>query len=212
VQQTGPVTVQLVWDMDGTLLDSTAVVPDAFIATVQELAGRRLTRSEVVEAYPLGVPEVILEHFVGYRLADDEAEAYYGHLSRAVIAPYEGIARVLAELRTLGHLLVVFTGASTRAATTLLAAAGIEVDLLVGGDQIGAPKPAPDGLIAVAQSLGVETARLAYIGDARIDLLAAKAAGARSVAAAWGHLYDPGEPADITLVAPGEARGLIAAG
>jgi HAD superfamily hydrolase (TIGR01509 family) len=209
VHQTGPVTVQLVWDMDGTLLDSTAVVPDAFIDTVRELAGRRLTRQEVVDAYPLGVPEVILEHFVGHRLADDEAEVYYGHLSRATIAPYDGIAGVLAELRTLGHGLVVFTGASTRAATMLLAAADIEVDLLIGGDQIRAPKPAPDGLIAVAHRLGVETARLAYIGDAHIDLLAAKAAGARSVAAAWGHLYNPGEPADATLAAPGDARGLI---
>jgi HAD superfamily hydrolase (TIGR01509 family) len=201
--------VQLVWDMDGTLLDSTAVVPDAFIDTVREVAGRRLTRQEVVAAYPLGVPEVILEHFVGHRLADHEAEVYYGHLSGATIAPYDGIAGVLAELRMVGHGLVVFTGASTRAATMLLAAAGIEVDLLIGGDQIRAPKPAPDGLIAVAHHLGTETARLAYIGDAQIDLLAAKAAGARSVAAAWGHLYDPGEPADATLAAPGDALGLI---
>ena len=209
MQQTGPVTVQLVWDMDGTLLDSRAVVPDAFIATVQELGGPRLSRPEVVDAYPLGVPEVILEHFVGHRLTGDEAEVYYGHLSRATIAPYEGVEGVLAELRTLGHTLVVFTGASTRAATMLLAAAAIEVDLLIGGDQIRQPKPAPDGLIAVAHRLGVETARLAYIGDAQIDLRAAKAAGARSVAAAWGHLYDPGEPADTTLATPGDARALI---
>jgi HAD superfamily hydrolase (TIGR01509 family) len=209
VEQTGPVTVQLVWDMDGTLLDSSAVVPDAFIATVRDLGGPRLTRHEVVDAYPLGVPEVILEHFVGHRLAGDDAEMYYGHLSRATIAPYGGVAGVLGELRRFGHTLAVFTGASTRAATMLLAAADIEVDLLVGGDQVRRPKPAPDGLIVVAERLGVATSRLAYIGDARIDLLAAKAAGARSVAAAWGHLYDPGEPADTTLAVPGDARALI---
>jgi HAD superfamily hydrolase (TIGR01509 family) len=205
-----PVAVQLVWDMDGTLLDTTAVVPDAFIATVRLLGGRWYSRREVVDAYRVGVPEQILAHLLQRPLTDGEAERYYGQLSQAVVAPYDGIAAVLDELRGLGHPIVVLTGASARAALILLSAASLAVDLLVGGDQIAHPKPAPDGLMAVAQRLGLETAGLAYIGDAPMDLLAARAAGARSVAAAWGHLYDPGEAADTTLDLPGEARSLLA--
>ena len=52
----------LVWDMDGTLLDTTSVVPDAFVATVQELGVADVDREKVVAAYSLGVPEVMLEH------------------------------------------------------------------------------------------------------------------------------------------------------
>lgn len=197
------------WDMDGTLLDSTAVVPDAFIGAVQELHGPTVDREAVVAAYPLGVPEVILAHLLGRPLAAGEADAYYRRLRGVLPPPYPGVAAVLAELRARGHLVVVFTGASTRAAATLLTGAGLEIDLLVGGDQIARPKPAPDGLLLAARRLELPPAALAYIGDAPTDLRAARAAGSSSVAAGWGHLYDPAEPAHRTLTAPGEALALI---
>jgi beta-phosphoglucomutase-like phosphatase (HAD superfamily) len=54
--------VQLVWDMDGTLLDSSRAVPDAFVAAIIELGGPSLERQQIVAAYPLGVAEVILAH------------------------------------------------------------------------------------------------------------------------------------------------------
>ena len=57
--------VRVVWDMDGTLLDTTAVVPDAFVAAVLELGGPAVDRDDVVSAYSMGVPEAILEHFLG---------------------------------------------------------------------------------------------------------------------------------------------------
>jgi beta-phosphoglucomutase-like phosphatase (HAD superfamily) len=44
----------LIWDMDGTLIDSGAVVPDAFIATVQAISGRTYTREQVIDLYPVG--------------------------------------------------------------------------------------------------------------------------------------------------------------
>lgn len=205
-----PVTLQLVWDMDGTLLDSSFVVPDAFIAAVAELGVADVDRAQVVAAYSLGVPEVILQHLLGRDLEPDEPEAYYRRLLHASVAPYPGIPAALTELRSSGQVIAVFTGASTRAASTLLASAGIEVDLLVGGDSIQRPKPAPDGLLRVARQLQRDPADLAYVGDAPTDLRAAKAAGALSVAARWGHLYDSAEPADVTLAAPEDVRKLIA--
>ena len=44
----------LIWDMDGTLIDSGAVVPDAFIATVQAMSGRTYAREQVIDLYPVG--------------------------------------------------------------------------------------------------------------------------------------------------------------
>lgn len=200
---------QIVWDMDGTVLDSTRVMPDAFIRAVQELGGPAVDRDDVFAAYPLGVPEVILAHLLRRELADGEHEAYYRHLAGAAVACYPGVADVLAGLRRLGHPVVVYTGASTRAASMLFAGAGVEVDLLVGGDQVPHPKPAPDGLFTVAGRLAVAPASLAYVGDSVLDLRAARAAGARSVAAGWGHLYDDSEPADVTLLSPGDVLDLL---
>jgi HAD superfamily hydrolase (TIGR01509 family) len=201
--------MQLVWDMDGTLLDSEEVVPDAFIGAVAELQGPSVDRSMVIATYSLGVPEVIMAHLLGRTLEEGEAEAYYGRLADAQLSPYAGVVVVLDELRYRGHPIVIFTGSSTRAASMLLTSARIKVDLLIGGDQIDRPKPAPDGLRAVAARLNLDPTSMAYIGDAPTDLQAAKAAGVWSVAAGWGHLYNPEEPADITLATPEQALDFL---
>lgn len=200
---------RIVWDMDGTLLDTTKVVPDAFVAAVAELGGPTMNRSDVVAAYSLGVPEMILEHFLRRPLREGEAESYYRRLTRVQIVPYEGVRASLRWLRGAGHPVAVFTGASTRAARSLLAAAGLDVDILVGGDQVEHPKPAGDGICEAARRLGVRADEVFYLGDAPTDLIAAKAAGARSVAVAWGHLYRHDAPADHTVHRPMDALGLL---
>src|SRR5580700_8033787 len=55
----------LVWDMDGTLLDSAAAVPAAFAAALIRIGGPVVSAAEVVAAYPLGTPEVILARLAG---------------------------------------------------------------------------------------------------------------------------------------------------
>lgn len=197
------------WDMDGTLVDSAVAVPAAYAAAVFRLGGRVIGADEVIAAYPLGPPEVILPHLAGSALSEAEMETYYAELASATVRPYPGIAEALAELRAAGQPIAVFTGASHRAATMLLAAAGLTPDVLVGGDQVQHPKPAPDGLIQVAGLLGIKPGDLAYVGDSPGDLRAARAAGSHAAAAAWGHMYDPAEPADSVLARPADALALL---
>jgi HAD superfamily hydrolase (TIGR01509 family) len=203
---------QLVWDMDGTLLDSSVVVPAAYLAAVRRLGGPELTPAQVVASYSVGPPEELLAHLLGRKLAAGESEAYYDELSAATARAYPGVEEVLAALRARGHRVAVFTGASSRAATMLLAAAGVAVDVLVGGDEVARPKPAADGLMLTARRLGVAAGEVAYIGDAPNDLRAARAAGGIGAAAAWGHQYQSSEPADVTLGTPGEALALLLRG
>jgi beta-phosphoglucomutase-like phosphatase (HAD superfamily) len=42
----------IIWDMDGTLIDSADIVPDAFIATVQARSGISYTREQIIDLYP----------------------------------------------------------------------------------------------------------------------------------------------------------------
>ncbi|MFE3414894.1 HAD family hydrolase [Streptomyces mirabilis] len=87
---------------------------------------------------------------------------------------------MLDTLRESGRPVAVFTGASSRAAAMLLRAAGLDIDVLIGGDHVQRPKPAGDGLLLAAEQLGVAPAALAYIGDSPLDLRAAATAGSRS--------------------------------
>ena len=203
------VVVQLVWDMDGTLVDSTEVVPDAFVGAVAALGGPQVDHARVIAAYSLGVPEVMLAELLGRPLLDGEVEAYYQGLDGAQLHAYPGVIRAFKALRAVGHPVAVFTGAAVRGARTLLEAAGLDVDVLVGGDMVDRPKPAPDGLYLAAALLEVSAHDLVYIGDAPTDLQAARAAGALAAAASWGHLYDPQASADLTLNGPEDALALL---
>ncbi len=200
---------QLVWDMDGTLLDSSSVVPAAFVATIAQLGGPPVTADEVVASYARGPAETILAHLIGRELAAAEHDVYYRELAGVAVTAYAGVLEVLGALRARSHAIAVFTGASKRAAAMLLASAGVSVDVLVGGDEAGRPKPAPDGVLLVADRLGVSAAEIAYIGDSPLDLRAAVAAGCTSAAAAWGHQYNAAEAADYTLATPRQALQLL---
>src|SRR5205823_11981734 len=57
-------------------------------------------------------------------------------------------------------------------------------DLVAHGD-VPNPKPAPDGLLAIARWTGVLPAQVLFVGDRVEDILAAKAAGAISGLALW---------------------------
>ncbi|GAA4606329.1 HAD superfamily hydrolase (TIGR01509 family) [Actinoplanes octamycinicus] len=203
----------VVFDMDGTLIESTTAVNSAFRAAVAAGGGPRCSDTEIVAAYPLGPPRRILDHLLGRPATQDDLDRYYTHLGDGQVRAYEGIGETLAAL-TERCPVAVFTGASHRAARILLGAAGLlgHFEVIVGGDQVTNPKPAPDGILHACGRLGVEPGSVAYVGDSPLDLQAAWHSGAVAVAAAWGHLYDAGQPADRTAHRPADLRSLVHAG
>lgn len=202
----------VVFDMDGTLVDSSAVVPDAYIDTIRACGGPAYERSDIVAAYSLGPPPVLLSHMLGREAAPAEVEAYYERLRATAgrIPLYPGIRRLVAACRRRGPV-AVYTGASHLAATIVLSATGLlpSIGVLVGGDEVEHVKPAPDGVLRACNRLGVAPARAAYVGDARIDMEAARRAGALPIAAGWGHQFEPSDPAEVVFARPADlARAL----
>jgi HAD superfamily hydrolase (TIGR01509 family) len=130
----------------------------------------------------------------------------------AGVTVYPGVSATLASLSD--HLpLGVFTAADTAAAELLLRGAGLRARLgpVVGADSVARPKPAPDGLVAVCEILGLPPSDVAYVGDAPADTHVARACGALAVAAGWGHQYREGRDADVTLRSPEELLALVGA-
>jgi phosphoglycolate phosphatase/AHBA synthesis associated protein len=198
----------IVFDMDGTLVDSTQAVPQAFVETVRASRGPALRPEDVIAHYASGPPHVILKRLLQREITDGENELYHTNLRRFAgrIEPYPQVRGLITEIATVAPV-GVFTGASLRAAEIILGETGLLCffTTVVGGDQVPNPKPAPDGVIVAADRMGMKPQEVAYIGDAPVDLAAARNAGAVAIAAGWGHQFT-GEGADLVLRAPLDLR------
>lgn len=147
--------------MDGTLIDSGAVVPDAFIATVQAIGGITYTRKQVIDLYPVGPPARLLTCPLRRPSTAADLAEYHQRLraTASTIQPYPEVASVLSMLH--GRLaMAVFTGASSQAAHLLLEETGLldHFHVVVAGDQVDRQKPHPDGILVQ---------RLAAVGAGR---------------------------------------------
>ncbi|HEX9298562.1 MAG TPA: HAD family hydrolase [Actinomycetota bacterium] len=203
-----PPVQAVVFDMDGTLIDSSSVVPAAFIATIEELGGPKLGRDEVIRSYVLGPPAVIIERFLGRPVESSELDAYHARLrieaARLGVRPYSGIVEAL-DVLSRSVMLGVFTNADLGNTDVLLAAAGLRdrFAAAVGADEVAPDfKPAPDGLLLACERLGVAAPRTAYVGDSPQDGETAHRAGALAVAARWGHLMEDVDAFDVVVDRP----------
>lgn len=170
-------------DMDGTLVDSTAVVvrlwrswaarhgvdPEAVLAVSH---GRR-GDDVLAEFAPPGVDQVAeLKWLAARELAERDG-----------IVAVPGAAALLAALPP--RRVAVVTSATRELTAVRMEAAGLPVPrILVGADDVTRGKPDPEGYQRAARLLGVDPARCAVVEDAPAGLEAGRAAGARVIAVA----------------------------
>lgn len=144
--------------MDGTLVDSAAVVPAAFVETVRRLGGSPVTPERVVELYRVGRPMEMLGIMLGRVGTQDDEDLYHRVLAESGddVVVHDGVADALVALVDRGLRVAVFTGNSRPAAETILAATGLRdrFELVVGGDDVAHAKSAPDGVLEAASRLG----------------------------------------------------------
>ncbi|MFC6022563.1 HAD family hydrolase [Plantactinospora solaniradicis] len=196
-------TSTVVFDLDGTLVDTMATVPAVYADTIRTLGGPDVPPAAVVAAWHIGATPAVLAHFLGRPASTEDVECYHRNLESATarVRPFPGVPELVDELRRAGCRLGIFTAATRRATSRILAGTGLDrlFPVVVCGDEVGEPKPAPHGLWLACRRLGVDVADTVYVGDAEVDLRCAEAAGAVAVHARWGSTTEA--PADLTLVA-----------
>ena len=218
IRPTGQVSA-VVFDLDGTLVDTMACILATYVDTIRSLGGPDVTIDDVLGKFHIGPTRVVLEHFLGRPLVAEDLECYFAAYEQAItgLQPFPGVVDLVEELRRAGYRLGLFTSATRRAATLVLATAGLDrlFEVIVGGDEIVHPKPASDGLELICRRLGVRPNTTAYVGDALVDLECAISAGALAIHARWGGAsgVEAGEhvvaecPADILACLKSVKRG-----
>lgn len=185
----------VLFDLDGTLLDTIDDLADAMNAA---LAALGLPRHSVQECkYFVGdgvrnfalrsLPEDCRDERTLATLID-LYKAEYSKNWATKTKPYEGIAELLDALSARGLSLVVYSNKPDEF-TTLMVEQFLErwkFEVVVGARYGWAHKPDPSAALDIAQRLGIAPERFVYVGDTNTDMLTANDAGMYAVGALWG--------------------------
>jgi HAD superfamily phosphatase len=175
----------LVFDMDGVLVDVTESYRETIARTVEHYTGARPTHEQIQEFKNQGGfnDDWRLSHHiitgVGRDVPFEEMKAHFQELFLGgLILREKWVARpgVLEKLSAQFRL-AVFTGRPREEASLTLKrfAGGLTFDPVVAMEDVANRKPAPDGLLRIADAN--PGARLLYVGDTIDDARAARAAG-----------------------------------
>ena len=169
----------VVFDLDGTLLDSLPLVLRA-ITHALEPFGARPTME--IFANLGGPPERFLVPLLGdlkhLPVALNRLESFHRENAH-LIRPYEGASEILTQLRDLGVHVALWTGRDRVSASWLLKRNGLEgyFTTIVCGDDLSSHKPAPEGLLEIMRRLVVAPGETLFVGDADVDVLGGVGAG-----------------------------------
>ncbi len=182
----------IIFDLDGTLADTFALVVSAWNAAVSAHAGRTFGTEEVIARF--GIPDsAMIRREMPPRLGDEAVETYYQHYesSHHLACAFDGVGEMLAAIQSRGLPMGVMTGKGRRSATITLAALGWErmFDAVVTGEDVTKQKPDPEGLFIVAERLKAQPRECVFIGDSPADIGAGKNGGIRTIVAGWHPVY-----------------------
>lgn len=170
----------VLFDMDGTLVDSDAAVERAWHTWAAEFGVDAAAALAIAHGSPAertvrrllpGADEVAVAAAAGRQLA-----LQYDDLSDVSATP--GAADLLAALTRLALPWAVVTSADTRLAKARLGAAGIDPPVLVTTDDISVGKPDPEGYLRAAELVGVAPGHCLVVEDAEVGIRAGRSAGA----------------------------------
>jgi N-acetyl-D-muramate 6-phosphate phosphatase len=212
----------ILFDLDGTLIDS---APDLAGAANDMRVARGMkahdlnhyramvgsgARGMLSRAFEIG-PEV--DSFIAMR--DEFLSRYESRMTRETRV-FSDMLPLLHGLDVSAQLWGIVTNKAERFAAPLVNALPSLAThaVLICGDTTPHAKPHPAPLLEAARRLGLRPSRCLYVGDDHRDVVAGKAAGMSTAAAAWGYL-GAGEPvgawgADHVLVSPHDLLKLLA--
>jgi HAD superfamily hydrolase (TIGR01509 family) len=188
------VTEAVLFDVDGTLIDSNDAHARAWVAAFAE-AGydvpfervRPLIGMGGDRLLPAAVPGLSDDREPGQTIAARRA-AFFKERELAAIRPARGARELLEAVRSRGVLVVVATSSKKADLDDLLACGDLAplVDVASTSDDAQESKPAPDIVEAALAKAGVDARNAVLVGDTRYDIEAAHRAGVACVALRCG--------------------------
>ncbi|GGL33938.1 HAD family hydrolase [Phycicoccus endophyticus] len=191
----------VLFDLDGTLADTIPLIVASYQHAFRAVLGEEVEESRARAWIGRPLLPVLLEENPEHGHALDAAYREWNLANTArLIRRYEGVPELLGRLAQAGVATAVVT--SKRRGTAALALEGVGVaglvEVVAALEDTTRHKPAPDPLLHGAAALGADPGDCVYVGDATVDVRAARAAGMAALAVTWG----AGERRDLAAEDP----------
>jgi phosphoglycolate phosphatase len=206
----------IVFDLDGTLIDSRRDLADSANDLIRERGGTELPEETIGSMVGDGAAALVRRALTAAGVPLDETglqrflELYDARLLRNT-RPYSGIEDALRTIQQWG-VLAVLTNKPLEHTRKLLTALNLTpfFATVIGGDGEFPRKPDPHGLQQLMELHRTRAQKTILVGDSGIDADTARAAGTAFCLAAYGFgVPDPPPPTDATVAAPVELPSAV---
>jgi HAD superfamily hydrolase (TIGR01509 family) len=178
----------VVFDLDGTLVDSLGTTFDAFNYAIVQLGGKTHTPAEIMAHFGTGESQIFA------RILDEaRAEPAYAlscqYMDKNIekVPLHEGVGDLLEKFKSSDIPISIFTGRSWNTTKLILEHHGLldRFITVVANDHVSKPKPSPEGLVLALARMKLMPNEVFFVGDSPMDMIAGKKAGSPSIAALW---------------------------
>ena len=210
----------LVFDLDGTLIDSKMDLVNSVNATLREMKRQALPEDLVASYVGSGAP-VLIRRALGGNPSEEELKPalafflmHYEEHKLDQTRLYPGVAETLADLKSLP--MSVLTNKPVKVSLRILEGLGVAQYFrsIYGGNSFETKKPDPLGAQQILTEFNAAPREAAMVGDSEVDVQTARNAGMRSVIVNFGFgTHDrAAHPADIYIDRFEELSGLVVGG
>lgn len=200
-------TQLLIFDLDGTLIDSKLDLVNSVNATRAWFSLDPLPIDLVSTYVGNGAPMLVKRALPGmteHQLAEGLRyflNYYREHMLDATTL-YPGVHEALDRMLVAGKSLAVLTNKPVRFSVSLLEGLGLDLHFfrIYGGNSFVEKKPSPVGIEALMRESGIPAARTVMVGDSSVDILTARNAGTLACGVSWGFRPDSFQEAPPDLL------------
>ncbi|HKM39856.1 MAG TPA: pyrophosphatase PpaX [bacterium] len=181
----------VLFDLDGTLIDSNELIIESFKHTFKLHLGRNIPETEIARTFGRPLVEVLHEYAGGDgNKAGDMLATYQKHNESqhdTAVGLFPGVKETLARLKLAGCTLAAVTGKRRRLALRGLRLCGLDeyMAVVVTPEDTEWHKPKPDPVLKALTLLQQPAQNTLMVGDSPSDLASARAAGTYTAAVSW---------------------------
>lgn len=201
----------IVFDVDGTMVDTEKAVTYAYQSVIFDKFGRHFSDEEMLKGYGIPTPQALAKY--GFTDIDITLIDYYKHLVDGFgkCSAFDGILEIISNLKTKNLPMGIVTSRCKYEIDIDTCLQGFikQFDSVVSSDDTILHKPNAAPLLKAMEKMNANPSETIYIGDTVHDAMCAKSAGVKFALALWGTNNAENITADYYLKKPSNLLEII---